>query len=399
MTWPTARLDEIAEIVGGSTPKTGVADYWGGEIPWVTPADLSKLAGHYIAETPRMITTAGLSSSGSKLLSAGSVLFSSRAPIGHVAINAVPMATNQGFKSLVPDPKIVDPKFLYWWLRTNKTYLQSLGNGATFKEVSKAIVARVEIPLPPLPEQRRIAAILDQADELCTKRRRALELLDELADALFIDMFGARSASGDRWPLEPISRFVQGFQSGRSLASPADGEAANGIHRILKISSVTSGVFKPSEAKPLPRAYEPPVSHSVHAGDLLISRANTSELVGACAYVWEEPDGLVLPDKIWRFKWADEAFVEPLFVHAAMSRADFREAISRIASGSSGSMKNISQSRFLDLQMILPDPSIQRAFVATLRCIHDLKLREQSQLGVVEALFASLQHRAFRGEL
>lgn len=399
MTWHTARLDEIAEIVGGSTPKTGVAEYWNGDVPWVTPADLSNLPGAYIGETQRMLTAAGLSNSGAPLLAVGSVLLSSRAPIGHVAINAVPMATNQGFKSLVPDQTKAHAKYLYWWLKANKTYLQSLGNGATFKEVSKAVVSRVEVPLPSVPEQRRIAAILDQADELRTKRRQALKLLDEFADSVFTEMFGASVTSSAQWPLGRVSSFTAGFQSGKSLASPAEGDSSNVGQRILKISSVTTGVFKPHESKPLPLDYQAPAAHSVHAGDLLMSRANTSELVGACAYVWGEPEGLVLPDKIWRFKWKDARDVEPLFVRAAISRPEFRRAISGIASGSSGSMKNISQEAFLGLSIIQPNIAAQAAFAGEMRLIHDLVTSQHNQVHVLDELFASLQHRAFRGEL
>ena len=93
-------LGEISRIVSGATPKTGVAAYWDGDIQWATPADLSKLDGPYIAETPRTLTDAGVKSCATSVLPSGSVLLSSRAPIGHVAINTVPMATNQGFKSL-----------------------------------------------------------------------------------------------------------------------------------------------------------------------------------------------------------------------------------------------------------------------------------------------------------
>src|SRR4051794_20551743 len=110
-------LREIAQIVSGATPKTGVAEYWGGHVQWATPADLSRLAGPYIHETPRTLTDAGVKSCATTILPAGSVLLSSRAPIGHVAINSVPMATNQGFKSLVPGSN-VDAKYLYHWLRS-----------------------------------------------------------------------------------------------------------------------------------------------------------------------------------------------------------------------------------------------------------------------------------------
>ncbi|MBD2548985.1 restriction endonuclease subunit S [Microcystis elabens FACHB-917] len=190
MRWPKACLGDVAQVVSGATPKSSVDHYWDGDIPWITPADLSNLAGKEVSVTSRRITAAGLSSCSARLLPARSVLFSSRAPIGHVAINTVPMATNQGFKSFVPDHEILSPDFLYWWLKSNKSYLQSLGRGATFKEVSKEIVESIEIPLPPLEEQRRIAAILDKAQVMSYKSRLSGELASSLIESEMIQRFG-----------------------------------------------------------------------------------------------------------------------------------------------------------------------------------------------------------------
>ena len=189
--WQTVRLDQCCEVVSGATPKTNVDEYWGGSIHWITPADLGKLVDKWVTNTPRTLTESGLRSCGASVLPAGSVLFSSRAPIGHVAINIVPMATNQGLKSFVPQKDLLDASYLYYWLRGNRSYLESLGTGATFKEVSKAVVSKIELPLPPLEAQRRIARILDQADEMARKWRQAITLLDDLAESTFLDMFNS----------------------------------------------------------------------------------------------------------------------------------------------------------------------------------------------------------------
>ena len=188
MRWPKACLGEVAQVISGATPKSSVDEYWDGDIPWITPADLSKLTTKEVSATSRRITSAGLASCSSRILPERSVLLSSRAPIGHVAINAVPMATNQGFKSLVPDVDLVTPDFLYWWLKTNTAYLQSLGRGATFKEVSKEIVESIEIPTPPLEEQRRIAAVLDKADRLLQLSRSSIAILHQTLEACFGDL-------------------------------------------------------------------------------------------------------------------------------------------------------------------------------------------------------------------
>ncbi|TFD48557.1 restriction endonuclease subunit S [Cryobacterium sp. Hh11] len=399
MTWPTARLDEIAEIVGGSTPRTGVAAYWNGDIPWVTPADLSSLSGHYIGETPRMVTAEGLSNSGSKLLAAGSVLFSSRAPIGHVAINSVPMATNQGFKSLVPDQTRADAKYLYWWLRANKTYLQSLGNGATFKEVSKAIVSRVEVPLPPLAEQRRIAAILDQADELRTKRRRALTLLDELADSLFVDMFGDPVQNERGWPLAVMDEILDGIDSGTSPVCQ-DRRATDGEWGVLKLGAISTGEYLPrgNNKALLPNA-TPNRQHEVKVGDVLFSRKNTMDLVGASVFVGETPTQMLLPDLMFRLVLHQAVAIEAVFLQRMLAQLSMRDRIRRLASGSAASMSNISKSKLLGLKVPVPPQTLQQEFVERAAVLESARQTVLSEKSLLDELFASLQHRAFRGEL
>lgn len=387
----TALLGEVVRIVSGATPSTGIAEYWNGDVPWVTPADLSKLDGAFITETPRTLTEAGVRSCATTILPIGSVLLSSRAPIGHVAVNEVPMATNQGFKSLVPGDR-VHAKFLYHWVRANKDYLQSLGNGATFKELSKKTVEQVQIPLPSLDEQRRLAAILDHADALRTKRRQVLAHLDALTQSIFHDMFGDPDAAVRTRPFGEVAALL----GGRNLV--ADDALAASEYRVLKISAVTSGQFKPQESKPLPEEYVPPESHLVRRGDLLMSRANTAALVGAVAYVHETPANLALPDKVWRFAWRDEESV-PVFYHSLLQTKSVRRKISQLASGTGGSMKNVSKEKLNAMKLPLVSPSDQRAFARAAGSVSVQRDRVEKLLASESSLFASLQSRAFEGEL
>lgn len=203
------KLGEVAEIISGSTPSRAVAEYWNGGIPWVTPKELAGIQSRHIEATQETISELGLRQSAARILPVNSVLFSSRAPIGHVAVTKIPMATNQGFKSFVPNAKKLDSDYLYYWLRSKKEYLQSLGRGATFKELSKSIVENVEIPLPPLAEQRRIAATLDKVDELRALRSRALARLDDLAQSVFFEMFGDPVRNEKGWDVIELGRVVE----------------------------------------------------------------------------------------------------------------------------------------------------------------------------------------------
>jgi len=160
-----------------------------------------RLVGASIDDTSRKITPEGLASCGASLLPVNTVLMSSRASIGLAAVNRVPMATNQGFKSLIPKVGLVDHKFLYWWIVTHRATIEGLGRGATFKEISKPVTAAIKIALPPIAEQRRIAAILDKADEVWAKHHVAAETLPTISRAVFLEMFGNPVTNPKGWPL------------------------------------------------------------------------------------------------------------------------------------------------------------------------------------------------------
>ena len=206
MKWLVATIGEVCEVVSGATPKTDRPQFWDGDVPWVTPKDLSQLGQKYLSDTQRRITEAGLKSCSATMLPAQSVLLSSRAPIGLVAINKLPVCTNQGFKSLVPRIDLIWPDFLFWWLRAQEKHIQSRGRGATFKEVSKKIVEDLQIPIPPVDEQKRIAEILDKADALRAKRRVALAQLDTLTQSIFLDMFGDPVTNPMKWTTSTLGQ-------------------------------------------------------------------------------------------------------------------------------------------------------------------------------------------------
>lgn len=153
--WEFVRLKNIGEIVGGGTPKTNIAEYWDGNIPWLTPADFSNYEGMYISKGARSITEKGLKSSSARMLPTNSVLYSSRAPIGYIAIASNPVSTNQGFKSIIPYDFVMSP-YLYYCLKARTDDIIQRATGTTFKEISGSQMAETIIPLPPINEQKQI---------------------------------------------------------------------------------------------------------------------------------------------------------------------------------------------------------------------------------------------------
>lgn len=197
--WATKTIADVCSVVNGGTPKTGVSDYWDGTHKWITPAEMGKRSTPYIAKTERTITDAGLQNSSARLLPPLSVILSSRAPIGHLVINTEPMATNQGCKGLVPSDEL-DHKYLYYYLSSVVKLLNDLGTGATFKELSGGKLKEVPIPVPPLPEQQRIVAILDEVFAGIATARAAAEQNRQNARALFEShLRSVFSQRGDGW--------------------------------------------------------------------------------------------------------------------------------------------------------------------------------------------------------
>lgn len=160
--WRWIQLSVAGKIVGGGTPKTSNDEYWNGDIPWITPADLGKLTSPFVSRGAKLITQSGLDNSSAKLMPAGSVVYSSRAPIGYVAIAQNPLCTNQGCKSLVPEETLITSDWGYWCLKARTNDIISRASGTTFKEISGKGVGETWIPLPPLAEQRRIVAKLNE---------------------------------------------------------------------------------------------------------------------------------------------------------------------------------------------------------------------------------------------
>ena len=150
------RIKEMAQIFNGSTPSTSISKYWDGSISWITPKDLSLNRTRYISKGERNITLEGYNSCSTTMLPRETVLLTSRAPIGYVAISRNELCTNQGFKSLVCNKDKVLPLYLYYWLTTKTEFLKSISTGATFKELSKTTLEDVLIDLPELDEQRHI---------------------------------------------------------------------------------------------------------------------------------------------------------------------------------------------------------------------------------------------------
>lgn len=181
-------IKDIGKVISGATPKTCNPDYWDGEINWIAPAELSSGHNYYYYNTKKKITSEGYKSCSAELFPKGTVMLSSRAPIGKVAIAGGKMCSNQGFKNILLSDD-VNSVYLYYWLFLKKEYLNSLGRGATFKEISKKIVENIKIPVPPITLQEKFASIVEQVEKIKDKLKNEKKDADELFDALMQKAF------------------------------------------------------------------------------------------------------------------------------------------------------------------------------------------------------------------
>lgn len=189
MEWIEKRLGDIGDVVGGATPSTKHEEYYGGKIAWITPKDLSSFKGRYILSGERNITEAGLDSCSAQMLPPNTVLFTSRAPIGYIAIAKQSVCTNQGFKSIVPH-ECVDSLFLYYLLKFNKDRIEAMGSGTTFKEVSRKTMREVQVRIPRLVnDQKKISCILNSIDSKIENNTKINDNLQQQAAALFANFY------------------------------------------------------------------------------------------------------------------------------------------------------------------------------------------------------------------
>ena len=218
------RLGDICEIVSGSTPKTNVKEYWDGDVKWITPAELNDEI-YIITDSDRKITELGVKKTGLTSFPEGTVILSSRAPIGKVAIAGCKMYCNQGFKNLICSEKI-DNRYLYWFLKGNTALLQSLGRGATFKEISKTIVANIEINVPDKEMQRQVVDNLEKISKIIRLRKQELQKLNEIIKARFVEMFGDPILNDKGFPTICGKDY---FKLSNGKAVPEDKRMASGI--------------------------------------------------------------------------------------------------------------------------------------------------------------------------
>lgn len=257
--WIECKISDIGTVVGGATPSTKKPEnYENGAISWITPKDLSSFSGRYIERGERNITEIGLKSCSTQLLPQNTVLFSSRAPIGYVAIAANKVCTNQGFKSVIPNEN-VDPLFLYYLLKYNKDRIENLGSGTTFKEVSGNTMKNIEVRVPSDKEtQSKIATVLGSVDGKIEENERINNNLADLLQTIYQEQFGDVGTESVQGNLSDLCSYSRDRVSVSWLSAST----------YFSTENILPGKVGATEATSLPTT---PQTTACHKGDTLIS--------------------------------------------------------------------------------------------------------------------------------
>lgn len=264
-------------------------------------------------------------------------------------------------------------RYLYYALRNVK--IPDTGYNRHFKWLKEA-----QISYPSAERQSQIVSILDGVSSVIGYYKQQLQKLDELVKARFVELFGMINED------VPLSYYIASLNAGKSLA----GEEEN-PNKVLKTGAVTYDYFDATQIKNLPMDYEPQEDHRVKAGDVIISRMNTAELVGAAAYVWDVPEHLYLPDRLWRAEIKDTA--NPIFVWQVLIQSSTKKSIRSIASGTSGSMKNISKPSLLGIRVVKAPIEFQEQFATFVEQTDKSKVVIQKALNNAQLLFDSLMQQ------
>ena len=288
-----------------------------------------------------------------------------------------------------------DIRWLYYALTALR--LPELNKATGVPGLNRNDAYEKQLYVPALDEQRRIAAILDKADAIRRKREQALNLADDLLKSTFLEMFGNPATNERDWvegSIDDCLKGVVGGWSAKGEARPAGSDEMG----VLKISAVTSGEYLPQENKVVETIPNGKRVVIPQLGDLLFSRANTRELVAATCIVTDAPENVFLPDKLWRLEPEPEV-AEATFLKFVLSHPEYREGLCARATGTSGSMLNISKAKLLSHPIPVPDIDVQRRFTKIWQSVQSSSKTHRIALGRSEMLFASLSQRAFRGEL
>ncbi|MFZ3169226.1 MAG: restriction endonuclease subunit S [Candidatus Methanoperedens sp.] len=390
--WKKYKIRDIGTVVTGNTPPKNETQNYDGDLPWIKPPDLDN--GMFVSTSVDTISEFGRKKI--RLLPKGSVLVSCIGNIGKVAIAECELCTNQQINSIIPYREIVDSVFIYYAIKRIRPKLEEAASSFVVPLLNKTDFSNIELSIPPLPTQKKIAVVLEKAEKLREWRKEADGLTDAFLKSTFLEMFGDPATNPKGWKVKKINDVVE-IEAGSCVIGEKRPRKENEF-AVLMVSAVTKGIFLPNEYKVINSSQILKKIVTPEKGDLLFSRANTYELVGATCLIGENYPYLLLPDKLWKIK-PDISRSCSEYLKFVLSHAAIRKEISNNASGTSGSMLNISMSKLKSININIPPIELQQKFAHIVHQVEQIREHQTQSRQHIENLFNVLMQRAFRGEL
>lgn len=391
----TVLLEDLCHIQIGKTPSRKISEYWNGELPWVTISDF--VQGRIITKTKEAITQLGAQKSGSKLIPEGTLLLSFKLSLGKRAFAGCDLFTNEAIAALQAlDEEIINKNYLYWALGS-LDYDRLVDRAAKGKTLNKAKLKKLQIPLPPLDEQKRIAGILDAADALRAKRRESIALLDTLLQSTFLDMFGDPVTNPMGWDELAIADLCDSpddVRCGPFGTQLQQHEFTDSGIPLWGIKHVNAGFSFLTDEFVTQEKAEKLTNYSIIPGDLVMTRKGT---IGNChIYPSHLEPGIMHSDLLRLRVSPDKANAQFISSQFAYSRRIQRQ-LELMSPGAV--MPGINVTKLKKLLVETPPLDLQQQFATIVECVEQQKARQYSHLIGLDDLSASLQSRAFRGEL
>lgn len=382
-----ARLDEIFDLQMGKTPSRNNADYWtDGQYNWVSIADLGTYS-KYVEETKEKISALAVQESGIKSVPSNTVIMSFKLSLGKTAITQEPIYTNEAIMAFIPTGKYeVLPDYFYH-LFSAKDWTKGTNRAVMGTTLNKATLGAVSITVPPIDEQRKIAAVLDKVSGLIAKRRQQLDKLDELVKSRFIEMFGVYPANPMGWEIGTIRDIVTEVRYGSSRPA-VDG----GKYPYLRMNNITyGGELDLSDTKRIDIPDNELDKCTVRRGDILFNRTNSKELVGKTC-VYDRDEMMVLAGFVIRIRVKDRILPEFL---SAFLNTDFSKQMLLGMCKTAIGQANINAQELQNIGLYLPPVELQRRFVQFKKETDKSKLAIQKSLERLEILKKALMQEYF----
>jgi type I restriction enzyme, S subunit len=397
MSWKTVKLEKICKMNSGGTPSRGIKEYYSGDIPWAKISDIEAADGGIVYSTEEHITKDGLNAINNRIFKKGTLLLAMYGSVGKVAFTGVDMSTNQAILGIrIIDETVLDYSYLKYWFQTIKSKLLDRAVGGTLQNISLGIVKDLEIPLPPLATQKRIAEILDAADALRRKDQELLKKYDELAQAIFIDMFGDPVKNEKGWETKALKSVTTKIGSG---ATPTGGKTAyksEGIS-LIRSMNVYDFSFKWKDLAFIDETQAARLDNvTVQSRDVLFNITGAS--VCRCSIV---PDEL-LPARVNQHVAIIRAktdFLNPIFLNHLLVSNSVKTKLLGVGAGGGAVMEAITKDQLEQFEIIVPPLKLQDRFEQLIDNLFAQKRTEINSNEDSERLFNSLIQKAFKGEL